>query len=65
MVVSAFQILVIRKPVLQIAIGFCINLPTLPSKEQHERCTACLESSLNVVIHHLYVGLVDTDSTPG
>ena len=65
MVVSAFQILVIRKPVRQIAIGFCINLPTLPNKEQHERCRACLESSFDVIIHHLYVGLVDTDSAPG
>jgi len=55
----------ICKPVWHIVIGFCINLPTLPNKEQHERCRACLESSLDVIIHHLYVGLVYTDSTPG
>ena len=62
--VSAVQNLMICKLVWQTAIGFCINLPTLPNKEQHERCRACLESSLDVIIHHLYVGLVDTDSTP-
>lgn len=65
MVVSAGQDLVICRPVRQTVIGFCIILPTLPNKQQRERCRVCLESSLDVVIHHLYVGLVDTDSTPG
>lgn len=49
----------------QVMIDFCINSQSLPNKEQHERCRACLESSFDVFIHHLYVGLIDTDSTPG
>ena len=36
-----------------------------PGKQHNMACKRYLECSLDVIIHHLYVGLVDADGTPG